>query len=273
MTIWMRCLSFSCLRSFAVSAMATVVIGLTLYPVADASSRPSFLQEKARGWHWYEEALILKRAQKPQTIQPPTDLKTDPLSRLARFQKQLETVKAQAVLDPTPGNVKAYMELQRAVLERASHFAETWMRVVYQTPELDYSLKHPTTQAARHVYLSNQQQGTEAKIRALSQTHGLFFFYSGSCGYCRAFAPIVKRFADQYGWDVLSISLDGEVLPEFPRSRRDNGAAEKLGIRTVPALLAVNPKTGNILPLSYGLSTHDQIEARVRLLTKSGGTP
>lgn len=273
MTMWMRAFPFSCLRSFVISAMATVVIGLTLYPVADAGSPPSFLQEKARGWHWYEEHLKLKTIQKTPNPQKSDDLKTDPLSRLARFQKQLETVKAQAVLDPTPGNVKAYMELQRAVLERASHFAETWMGVVYQTPELDYSLKHPTTQAARHVYLANQQQDTEAKIRALSQTHGLFFFYSGSCGYCRAFAPIVKRFADQYGWPILAISLDGDSLPEFPESRRDTHVAQKLGIRAVPALLAVNPTTGHILPLSYGLSTHDQIEARVRLLTKSGDTP
>lgn len=163
------------------------------------------------------------------------------------------------------------MVIQKELLDRSTRFAQRWMEVVYQTPGLDYTLHHPTSQVGRHVYLDQTRYVLETKIRALSKTHGLFFFYSGNCPYCKQFAPIVKAFADKYHWEVLGISLDGEILPEFPNSRRDNGSHAALGITSVPALLAVEPKQGKVIPLNSGLNTHDQIEDRIRVLLMQGG--
>ncbi|HUX79610.1 MAG TPA: conjugal transfer protein TraF, partial [Alphaproteobacteria bacterium] len=86
----------------------------------------------------------------------------------------------------------------------------------------------------------------------------------------KQFAPIVKAFAEKYRWEVLPISLDGDVLPEFPHAKSDNGAALALGVQSVPTLLAVEPKTGKVIPLSHGMSTHDQIEDRIRVLIMKG---
>ena len=158
------------------------------------------------------------------------------------------------------------MEIQKMLFERSSRFAQRWLEVLYLRPEMDYTLKHPTSQVGRHIYADVQKQEMQERIKALSKTHGLFFFFSSTCSYCKAFAPIVKRFAQKYHWKVLSISMDGSQIKAFPRAQKDNGTARTLGIQALPVLMAVNPKSGHVIPLSYGLSTHDQIEDRMRVL-------
>jgi conjugal transfer pilus assembly protein TraF len=226
--------------------------------------KATYLNRKAEGWHWYEKQLQKKRHKKREKRSK--ESAQEALKELRDLKAKLEAYKARAVMNPTFSHVKAYMTLQKEVLEKASRFAATWLEVVYRTPSLDYGLKKPTSQAGRQLYLSKEQSALKADIKALSQTHGLFFFFAGSCSWCHHFAPIVKRFGEQYGLKILAISLDGGRLKEFPEAQRDNGIAKKLGVKALPALMAVNPKTGQTLPLAYGFVTIDQIEERIKVL-------
>ena len=223
----------------------------------------------AEGWHWYEEirhqGIIDEKTHEKSDVQDQKS-PSNPIKKLQEFKKKVENLKAIAVMQPTFANVRSYMEIQKILLERSSQFAQKWLEVVYLRPELDYTLKHPISQVGRHVVAEDQKKQMEDNIRALSQTHGLFFFFSSKCRYCKAFAPIVKSFSKKYGWKVLAISMDGTTLPEFPKAQHDNGSSSSLGIKTLPTLLAVEPKSGQVIPLSYGLSTHDQIEDRIRVL-------
>ncbi|MDP4154962.1 MAG: type-F conjugative transfer system pilin assembly protein TraF [Bacillota bacterium] len=251
---------------------------------SSSHAHANFFERHAEGWHWYEPLRagkveeyslrdrIIKTEDKPKPETPDKSKpQNDPVIQLEAFKKEVERLKAVAVLNPTTQNVMAYMVIQKELMDRSTRFAQKWMEVVYQTPSLDYTLHHPTSQAGRHTYLDQTREILEKKIRSLSQTHGLFFFYSGSCPYCKQFAPIVKSFAAKYHWEVLAISLDGNILPEFPDSRRNNGSASVLGVKVVPALLAVEPRSSKVIPLSHGISTHDQIEDRIRVLLMKGG--
>jgi conjugal transfer pilus assembly protein TraF len=154
--------------------------------------------------------------------------------------------------------------------DRAELFGQRWMEVVYTNPHLDYSLKHPTGQMARHIYADQKTKATKATITKLSKNNGLFFFFKAGCPYCHQFAPIVKQFAATYGWKVIAISLDGSTLPEFPDAKQNNGIAENLKVQSLPTLLAVNPDSGKVLPLSVGMTTIDGIEDRIRTLYTEG---
>ena len=69
------------------------------------------------------------------------------------------------------------------------------------------------------------------------------------------------------------MSLDGGRLPEFPNAKRDNGISKRLQIAHVPALIALHPKTGQLIPLAYGMISETEIEERLSLLTRlSEGT-
>ena len=223
-----------------------------------ASAVANYYDRKAEGWHWYELRPVISNQ---------SSEKKSPIQALQAFKGQIAKLKATAVMNPTFENVRAYMQIQKALMDRSGQFARKWLEVVYTTPSLDYSIKHPTSQVGRHVYLDQQQHQMDTQIRKLAKTHGLFFFYS-DCPYCKKFAPIVKAFSQKYGWQVLAISTDGTMLPEFPDARINNGSAQVLGVRHLPTLLAVEPKTGEVIPLSYGLSTHDQIEDRIRVLLR-----
>ena len=104
---------------------------------------------------------------------------------------------------------------------------------------------------------------------SLAQEYGLFFFFRKNCPYCHQFAPVVKRFSEKYGWSVLGISLDGGTLSEFPMAKQNNGIAERLQITHGPALIALHPKTGQLIPLAYGMISESEIEQRAELLTKT----
>ena len=162
----------------------------------------------------------------------------------------------------------AYIITQKALMDQSQRFSESWQRVIMTTPALDETLVHPVDQSARHVYYDEQAKAFSKHMKGLAQEYGLFFFFRKNCAYCHNFAPIVKRFAQKYGWSVLPISLDGGTLPEFPNARRDNGMAERLQITHVPALIALHSKTGKLLPLAYGMVSESEIERRIEMLTK-----
>ncbi len=223
----------------------------------------TFLKHKAEGWHFYED--LKKETQKKHSLKKAAG-PSDPVQELKAFKEEVERLKAIAVMKTTYKNVKAYMQIQKKLMTQASTFSSKLLEVLFTTPELDYTIKHPTSQSARHVYLDEENKRTHREIKKLSKTHGLFFFFTGRCPYCKHFAPIIKAFSKQYGWDVMAVSLDGSSLPEFPEALEDNGTAKRLNIHTVPALMAVNPETEEVIPLSYGMSSQDQIIQRIKFL-------
>lgn len=224
-----------------------------------------FFADKSRGWHWYEELPIeeeeVKDPEKKETQAAEKTLTAK--EKLAQYRKQLEESLAQAILEPTQQNIRSYQTRQQEMMQRSQTFSQNWMKNVMTIPQLDYSLQFPTNQMARHEYLDQERKQNFEVIKSLSQEYGLFFFFSGGCGYCHKFSPIVKEFSDRYAWDVLAISLDGSVLPEFPEAVPDNGLSQQWKIEVLPSLYAVNPKTGHVIAVAHGLSALNEIEDRI----------
>jgi len=73
----------------------------------------------------------------------------------------------------------------------------------------------------------------------------------------------VQNFSQKYGWEIFPISVDGEVLGEFPQSKKDNGISKEMGIEVFPALVIVDPKKNVVTPIAYGLISTDKIEENI----------
>ena len=231
-------------------SMAPNLSALELRQDAQSSS---FFQKRSEGWHWYQslsdnkvkEGLPKEAIEVlPKTLSPTKQIETQ--------RKELEKKLHTAIVEPTQENLIAYITAQKALMDQSQKFSEMWKQVVMTTPSLDETLIHPVDQNARHVYYAQRHQDLEKQIKKLAKDYGLFFFFRKNCEYCHHFAPIVKRFSQKYGWSVLGISLDGGILPEFPNANQNNGIAERLQIAHVPALIALHPKTGQLIPLAYG---------------------
>lgn len=222
-----------------------------------------FFEKHAEGWHWYEDSI-----QKPEGRDQKKEEQFS-TEKIEAQRKNLEQKLHTAIVKPTRENIIAYIITQKALMDQSQRFSEAWQRVVMTTPSLDETLIYPVDQNARHVYYSERNKEITKRIKDLSQEYGLFFFFRKTCPYCHHFAPVVKHFAEKYGWSVLAISLDGGALPEFPYARHDNGIALRLQVTHVPALIALHPQSGQTIPLAYGLISESEIENRVELLTSA----
>jgi len=254
---------------------------------ATPNSISSFFKKRAEGWHWYE-------SQEPEIRDQESGVKNqetrtlNPTQMIKAQRKALEEKLHTAILEPTDKNITSYLIAQKALMDQSQRFSESWRRVVMTTPSLDETLIHPVDQNAKHIYYAEQSQKLQKRIQGLAREYGLFFFFRENCPYCHTFAPIVKRFAQKYGWSVLAISMDGGTLPEFPEARRDNGISKRLQIAHVPALIALHLKIlspdrpdsigaspsgerfdeGQLIPLAYGMVSESEIENRIELLTR-----
>lgn len=244
----------------------------------EAGFAASFFGEHSRGWHWYE--VLPELDQKDEAIsdkenQARPHPKT-PAELVKAYREVLENRLHAAWVNPTPQNVKLYQEMQKDLMDRSQIFSRVWMQNVFQNPELDHTLVSPVNQQGRHLQIDLEKDRTSRTIQKLSEDYGLFFFFSSDCPYCHQFAPIVKRFAETYGWEIIAISVDGGNLEGFPSAQNDNGLFEAWGIKVLPSLFAVNPKTKEAIPIAYGLTSLDEMENRIMTLvspTLGGGKP
>ena len=243
-------------------------------------SKLAFFERHAEGWHWYDTLRVeslrdgnqlsvnsnQKEKEKEEKTQTPTQM-------IEEQRKKLEQKLHAAIVEPTREKIIAYIMAQKTLMDQSQRFSESWQRVVMTTPSLDETLIHPIDQNARHIYYQERHQEITKRIKALAQDYGLFFFFKGTCTYCHYFAPVVKHFAKKHGWSVLGISMDGGSLPAFPHAKRDNGMAARLQVSHVPALIAYHPKSGEMIPLAYGLVSESEIEERVILLSSPSTNP
>ena len=224
------------------------------------------------GWHFYCDRAEERREAEPPPA-PPDSRSSEPTTpateRILALRRALEEARAEAILDPTPEKVAAYLELQRAALQRAAVFSDAFRRTVWATPELDYTLKRPVGALAKRVWSDGRRQARDAALASLKDRYGLIYLGHAGCAACRVFGPLLRAFAMRHGLDVLAVSLTGEALEGWPEAVADNGRAARLGLGNapVPALVLFDTATRRVLPVGFGVMAEDEMAERIFALT------
>ena len=244
------------------------LIALALATGAAVAS-PELGDDARVGWHFYDDPpppVAPAPPAKPVATtpaRPSAARKVPELQAFEQMQRTMEELRDIAIVKPTDENVRRYMVYERMVTEKASKFADVAQRVAWNNPELDSTIQgRPTGRLAGDVYDRENVADTRRRLTTLARDHAVFFFFRSDCPYCHAFAPIVARL-QAYGLRVEPVSLDGGGLPEFPHPRTDNGIAERLGVRQVPAVFLAQPFKGEISAVSYGVLSSTELEHRV----------
>lgn len=220
-------------------------------------------------FNWYcDDSEQPKQTKKPMAEK---DKEQAAIAEMESINKDLKAKRDLAILEPTPENVKNYIEAQEAVMNRASTFSDVWRRVVWQNPDVNYELKRPANNAAIKTYNDLHKANEIQTIANFNKDGwGLFFFFRSDCPYCHRMAPMLKMFSDNYGMAILPISEDGGGLPEFPHPQIDkSGVAGQLGLDVVPAIVLGNIKTHKMIPISSGMISAEDILQRVYVLTQT----
>ena len=220
-----------------------------------------------------------QRASQPgqaPTLQPPvapgTPSQLLELKDVEAFRKELDRLKSQAIMNPTPDNLQAYLLGNKLMMDKAGYFADQWRRVVWQNPALDFNQVRPTANFALVEQRVQADEQRKTTVQNLGKTHGLLYFFRSDCSACKLQAPALLAFSRQFGVEIASVSLDGRIPPNYPlpKPRLDNGISMIVtngqGVQTVPALYFVSHDTKTVQPLGVGVLAGDEIAERIRVL-------
>ena len=221
------------------------------------------------GWHFYcdraEEPPVVEPAPEP----PAAEDGQSATARILELRKALEEARAEAILDPTPAKVAAYLRLQQETLRKAAAFSDVFRRTVWASPDLDYTLKRPVGALAKQVWSDERRKARDAALARLGDRYGLIYLGHAGCAGCKVFGPLLRAFATRHGLDVLAVSLTGEALEGWPEAVADNGRAARLGLgdAPVPALALFDTKTQRVQPVGFGVMAEDEMAERIFALT------
>lgn len=235
------------------------------------SAQSAYWLRKREGWFWYRDPPV--EIPRPKAPPAPPERPTE-LVEFEAMQKRLEELKRVAVMNPTDANLMGYMRYQRMVMNKSEHFAQRWQRLVWAVPDLDYGMSGRPTNAMAINAFDDQQRDRQAQIvKALAATHGLIFVFRSDCPHCHRFAPILKRFEQEFGFTVLAVSLDGRAIAEYPNAQPDNGIAARLDARAVPALYLTAPATRQVRPVGFGVMSMSDLVERIATLAQEPNDP
>jgi len=226
----------SALRTSVTAALMAALLVPTMPLVAQdhgpeqavtADEADAFYCGERRLGYWFY-CTRPKRAQpREQGPAPQTQSAT---AQLEAVTAELRELKAQAIIEPTPQNVTAYIRFQREQLDRASLFSDVWQRAIWQDPELDYTLQRPVSTLGKRQWQDARSSERDAVMARLSQRYGLFYFFAQSCGACEVMSPIVQGVAATWHVAVRAISTDGGPSRHLPNLHgRDQPAQHAWG--------------------------------------------
>lgn len=257
---------------------------------AQSTSDPlPFYERRGEGWFWYEDKAREAKEKKPEPVKvapvapAPTDDELD-LIKFTSFQKSLDDATKIATINPNDKNIVRVLSLMAETRRKAAVFTDAGMRVAALNPMVDDRYNgqnvrppNPAATAATAAWDTVSRQTQEANIRALAQTHGIFFFFKSDCPYCHAYAPLLKRFAMRHGLTVFPVSMDGGPLPDFPGAVPNNGIAgrivDQLGIPreqfVVPFTVLAKPTAPQeIVPVGFGVMNDEELGERLDLFAR-----
>jgi conjugal transfer pilus assembly protein TraF len=225
--------------------------------------------ERRFAWYCDDEALPPQPVQANPQQNQSKRLEVWEIQTAEELRQELKRRQDIATMNPSDANMKDYLALWVLSNEKASEFAQSWRKVIWQNPQYDYSNQAPVNALGIQVKKAAEEETQKEQLFSISKHHGLLFFFRSNCPYCHKMAPILKRFAKTYGFEILPVSLDGGDLPDFPNPTRDRGQAQKLKVQRVPALFMGSKETGEVAPIGFGIMSTEELIKRIYVLTST----
>jgi conjugal transfer pilus assembly protein TraF len=253
----------------------------------DAFNYPSPFQCNGESkWLWYCDEVPEKKPKPapivPQKVLPQAEkLKEVIISKprapeieaYDKLKKDMDDAIKIATMNPTEANVKRWVELNNEVNDRSSNFTDVGKRVIWQNPSLDYSQRFPTSDIAK---TAQRDQLRMKKQQIFSQLAadgwGLFFFFSSDCPYCHKQAPVLQFVKQDTGLPILPITMNGEsfqAADALGNVMVNQGQAAMMGVTIWPSLVLGNVNTKQLVFISSGIQSAEEIENRIYVLTST----
>lgn len=222
--------------------------------------------KRESGWFWYNDPELLEDVDVEPDIQMPAPISSEPVAPREILKKQgeeWEDALATAILAPSSDNIQSYLALTTQIQQQSEDFSGAFKRTIWTTPEFDYSLTRPIAPEAIMAGNQAREQDNSYQLMSIAKKKGLIFYFRSDCPYCHRFSPILKSFAESYGFTVIPVSLDGGGMPDYPYPKSNGALGHSLNVDQVPALFIVDPDRNLVAPVGYGYRDWGQLTAQL----------
>ena len=262
-----------------------IILSIIFFNVGAAVAGSEFVLEcegdEVSGWSFYCEPPAPEVDE--EVVQPTSTTEPKPLTdeekypstaKMMEFRKMVDDIKHKAVLDSTPENVLAYMEINKVMAEKAGKFTDVWQRVLFETPHLDANVDYPLAQAGMGVYQDQMRVIQEETFKKVAETSGILFVFEDDsvCGMCKKQGEVLKAIEQMHGVSILAVARDGGSNEFYPNASIDNGRLSELGLDAdkfpAPTMALIDPKTGQLEIIGSGILAADQLLERVYVITQ-----
>jgi conjugal transfer pilus assembly protein TraF len=223
-----------------------------------------FINERERGWHWYEdpppEPEPVDPTQPPPAASPPGP---PPLS-IQWLKVEMEKAKEVAIDNPTRENVEYYNYLQKIAMDKAEKFALMTQQVNTLNPALDESIDNPTTKYAKDANTALRDRERTQVLTTLGSEVGIYYFFKSDCPFCAKQNSLIQALQSKYGFSVLPVSLDRRPFADgsFANWVPDQGQGAALNIMSTPTIYLYRAPDKIVL-LAASLQTLPELERRI----------
>lgn len=218
---------------------------LTAIAIASAASA----QDQHPGYWWYAPA--------PKPPHPEADQLTKPvipsMAELAtwtppKIRTLIEAQRDYAATVLTVDAVSDFWKLEDFARRKARAFAGVTQIAMLQHPELNSKSANPMVGDARDQLLAHQDQVRRQYLRSQGGSYALVMFGRSSCGYCRVQWPILERFQEEMGWQVIMMDLDQR--PEL---------GERFGVQVTPTTMVIRRNAQTHMVIASGVEAYPNL--------------
>ncbi|WP_410522003.1 conjugal transfer protein TraF [Orientia tsutsugamushi] len=166
--------------------------------------------------------------------------------RIEELKEQFNRAQRIALDNPTLENVITAQRLQKQIMEKAHKFATMWQLATL----LDYQLinaNEPANSLHKKLYQEKSEQKNDSKLKNIAKNCELILQVKQDCLLCKAFIPIVQRFANKYAFQLLAVSKNNELLNKLNPKH------------IVPVLYLVASDGKKIYAVARGIISEDKI--------------
>ncbi|MBO2656143.1 conjugal transfer protein TraF [Shewanella algae] len=229
-----------------------------------------FYNQSKRGWFWHEPPppQEIPVEELPSPSEPVNDDVPQDQTVIIDAQwlkDNIPKLRMTAISNPTVDNLGAYYAAQRVMIDMSSKFASSSTDFFRKEANwLSEEHRRPTESFVLSKYKRDLLKAQRPVINKVSQKAGLWFFFSSTCPYCLKQLPILKSLEEQYGLNVLYISLDGGIIPTIPQDKtvvdHEGKVARDFNITTTPTTYLVSNDASKFDVVSNGVASLPKLQ-------------
>ena len=217
--------------------------------------------DRYRGFYWFEDKSLLKEDKK-DAYHIPTPIEAEKAIEVRR--KTLDDARNQmielAFRKDTPPQllreaIVKYKKLEQEMYDGGIRLSNANDMANFTNPEIADQIELPTNVFANKIKRKVAEEEQIKTIKDFAGKFDLVLFANDNCPYCTAFLPVVTGFAEEYGFTLNVTGLD------TPQGK----IATKLGVRSVPTLVAISKDAAQLFELARGFISFSELQDNVVL--------